>query len=253
MSKWNVRYNAWRAYKKDFSDTMSWYLYQVNRNAIKAAYKLQPLEYCNNHTGKMEDMFSISTNPATNPNCLNHCQVDGSICQHCYSMDMNNNLYPALKAKNQRNTDKLIHYVIGLQYLPVINPGKYPYVRFESFGDLHNKIQFINYLNICKVNPDINFTIWTKNPWIMRNVFQAGYKKPENLQIILSGLFLDRFIDLIRIYPFADKIFTVWSNETTCKKAGYTWNCPKRCKDCLKCYNPEYKKPEYSLIHELLK
>ena len=79
--------------------------------------------------------------------------------------------------------------VLPLDMLPTINAI---YFRFEAFGDLNNDIQVINYFNMCYKNPRVKFALWTKNPDFIEAAIAQGYAKPENLNIVLSSLFINK-------------------------------------------------------------
>ena len=120
------------------------------------------------HNGKMDGIWSVSTSCALNPQCKKNVGVTGSICGKCYARNMIK-MYSDLDKVLEKNTEILTASILDV--VPLL-PCKY--FRFEAFGDLMNDIQFINYLNIAKMNKDTNFAIWTKNPDIIDNVFKQG-------------------------------------------------------------------------------
>lgn len=203
----------------------------------------QELHLTTNHTGKMKGMASLSTCCKSNPNCQRYCNVDGSICQKCYAQRMMK-MYTSMDACLERNTQILTTSILPTEDLPLLN---YCYFRFEAFGDLHNETQLINYFNICKKNPDTHFALWTKNPHIVKNVVET-VKKPKNLQIILSSLFINTEVDISNM-PYIDKVFTVY-DQATIDKEGIEINCGAR--NCLKCHKC-YKANGTKVINEKLK
>ena len=178
-------------------------------------------------TGKMEGMMSLSTSCRTNPFCIKHAAVKGSICEKCYAqiqMKRYTNMSPCF----ERNAEVLTDSVIPVEYLPVINAA---YFRLESFGDLINTTQVVNYFNLCKKNPRTSFALWTKNPQLIAPV---ANEKPDNLQIVLSSIMINQIVD--NKYPFVDKIFTVYDKETI-DRDHVNINCgARKCLECLKCY-----------------
>lgn len=180
------------------------------------------------HTGKMKGMQSLSTSCKTNLNCAKNALIEGSVCAKCYAqrqMKIYKNLSPCL----ERNAEIVTSRVLEDNELPIINAV---YFRFESFGDLINTTQVINYFNICKKNPDVHFALWTKNPFLIKEVAD---QKPENLNIILSSLFINDEAS-IKNLPFIDKIFTVYDKDTI-KEKNIDINCGARsCLECHKCY-----------------
>ena len=98
-----------------------------------------------------------------------------------------------------------------------------------------------------------NFTIWTKNPDIIDNVFKQGYTKPKNLRIILSSPVINVLTDYIKIYSWCDSVFTVYTKEYA-STHNIVINCGGRsCATCTggRCYFKGGCHPVY--INELLK
>lgn len=194
---------------------------------------------------KMDQMFSISTSVKCNANCKLNAKIVGSICEKCYSDTMHDR-YKALAVNTKHNTDILTSSIIPMEYLPVINTQIF---RFEAFGDLNNGIQFINYMNICRHNPNVTFSIWTKCPWIMADVFNQGYEKPENLIILVSSLMVNVVMPIEK-FPFADHIFTVFTADYAIENNIHI-NCGNnQCIRCRRCYT---KGNTEKYINEILK
>ena len=203
--------------------------------------KMSRLHITDKHTGKMEGMQSISTSCKTNPYCAEHAKVKGSVCEKCYAQRQMK-MYKQMSPCYERNAEILTKSILEDDELPVINAA---YFRFESFGDLINVNQVVNYFNICKKNPDVHFALWTKNPMLIKPVAD---QKPDNLQIILSSLFLNEKADISKM-PFIDKVFTVYDKETI-EKDNIDINCGAR--SCLKCHKC-YVKNDIININEKLK
>lgn len=181
------------------------------------------------HNGKMEGMQSLSTSCETNKYCLEHSKIEGSICSKCYAQRQMK-MYKNMSECFQRNAKELTSRVLDFDELPLTNVL---YFRFEAFGDLINTTQVINYFNICKKNPNTRFALWTKNPFLIKPVAD---QKPDNLQIIVSSMFINKEIDITK-FPFADKVFTVYDKETI-KKENIDINCgAKSCLSCHLCYD----------------
>lgn len=195
-----------------------------------------PVHVTRNHTGKMIDMQSISTSCTGNGNCARYAKIEGSVCQKCYAMRMQK-MYKTLQAALLKNNETLTEQVLPKDFLPTINVS---YFRLEAFGDLINETQVKNYFNICNANPDTHFALWTKNPHLIAKAIEDGYEKPENLNIILSSLFLNDVADKSK-WSFVDKVFTVYDKDHL---DGVQINCgAKKCIECKLCYtknNVEY-------------
>ena len=211
------------------------YVFEMRKPIIKR--KLDNIiAVCIEHTGKMEGMFSISTSCELNKHCQARSKLKGSICEKCFAF-ANFKMRPSMRARYRHNTELLTSSVLPFDVLPILNNL---YFRFESFGDLNNSIQVKNYFNICYKNPRTTFALWTKNPFYIANAIRDGYKKPENLIVLYSSPMIDANVDtktLLRVFPFIDKVFTVYSDEKTAAAHGRTINCGTRvCLDCLRCY-----------------
>lgn len=198
-----------------------------------------------NHTGKMTGIISLSTYCGNNPHCEEHSHIKGSICEHCFAYSLTK-CRTSMVQPLALNLAILRDYIIPVDLWPVLNVR---FFRFESFGDLASKEQVINYFNFAKKNPETRFALWTKNPKYIKAALDAGHDKPENLVIVVSSLFLN--VQLAKkLFPYADKVFTVYESIEEAEKAGVTINCGKRhCLTCGRCYN----KNSDTYVNELLK
>ena len=196
------------------------------------------------HTGKMEGMISVSTSVLANKHCIKRRAVKGSICEKCFAASMMSR-YSNLEKCLEKNTEILTKEIIQVSEMPIINAA---FFRFESFGDLNNDIQVINYFNMAKANKHTRFALWTKNPFYIYSAIKKGHNKPRNLVIILSSPFINTVADVPIIYNFVDKVFTVYDRETA---KNVNINCGARhCLSCLRCYK-KTRNVEY--VNEILK
>ena len=183
------------------------------------------------HTGKMEGIQSLSTSCIANPICEKRRKCGESICSHCYAATLQK-LRPTLRECLKRNYEELQN-PIPIEQLPRINQDVF---RLESFGDIASQTQFKNYINLCLKNSETRFTIWTKNPEIMKRVFDSGIKKPKNLEIIASSKNVNEIQDFSG-YDFIDKVFTVFSKSYLKDHPEVVINCGgKHCRSCMLCY-----------------
>jgi hypothetical protein len=145
-----------------------------------------------------------------------------------------------------KNFEILTSRILSDDELPIINGQVF---RFESFGDIYNDIQVADYFNICTKNPHVNFALWTKNPAVIDRAIKMGFKKPENIVILLSSLYVNVVADASK-FPFIDKVFTVYDVATIANE-NVNINCGARsCLTCQRCYHKE--NGEY-FINEKLK
>lgn len=205
--------------------------------------RINGLHFTTKHTGKMEGMASISTSVTTNERCRKNAQIKGSICEKCFATKQMK-VFPSMENPMVQNQKILTESILPECILPVINVL---YFRFEAFGDLNNATQVINYFNICRKNPNVKFALWTKNPDYIAQAIKEGHGKPENLNIILSSLFINK--ERKTKYDFVDKIFTVYDKEFI-ESENIEINCGARnCFTCGLCYN----KNGVRIINEQLK
>lgn len=196
------------------------------------------------HTGKMEGIGSISTSKLCNHNCEIYAKNPDNICSHCYA-SRQLGMYKNLREVLERNYYLLTESVLADEDLPILNYG---FFRIESFGDLDNTTQAINYLNLIRKNPQTFFGWWTKNPWYIDEALkQMGIKKPKNVNIIYSSIKINERADAR--YDFVDKIFTVYDKDYI-KENKIKINCGvKSCLTCHQCYG----KNRVKYINEKLK
>lgn len=215
---------------------------RISRASFTRKYGIAP---CTTHTGKMHGMHSLSTSVQRNPICMKRAKDPTSICHACFANAMCD-IYPDLEPKLARNFEALTRQIIPVEEW--FNIWKREYYRLESFGDLANVTQAINYINFATANPQTTITQWTKNPAFIAQAFAMGYKKPANLIIIQSSVHVN-VVDR----PYADWIdgvFTVYTEEYA-KEHGITINCGARhCLSCLRCYKHH---EGLMYINELLK
>ena len=180
-------------------------------------------------SGKMEGIPSINTNPLTNDYCkkctfykTKKTTRAGDEYPICYSVYMLQTARKNCVNTFEYNSNILSKSIIDYDYLPRFNNIKA--VRFNSHGELINDTHLINLIQIVKKNPDVFFSLWTKQYKIIKNYFDDNIK-PENLNLIFSNSKFDRVIEPPKYF---DKSFNVI-------KAG-PHNCIGKCADCMACY-----------------
>ena len=199
---------------------------------LKDFEKKYGIHFTMNHTGKMKGMQSLSTSVIENPICRERAKVKGSICEKCFAAQMFQRYGEGFKDCFKRNTEVLTGTIIPVEDMPILNAA---YFRLESFGDLQNETQVINYFNLAKANERTVFALWTKNPVFIDRVIKAGHRKPKNMIIILSSCFINKE-DPIK-YDFIDKVFTVYDKQFI-REHDVNITCGARnCLTCRRCYS----------------
>lgn len=223
--------------------------YTMRRSKFAANYS--PVIVSDNMSGKMAGIPSISTSVLENPICQKRRQDPNSICAKCFAASTAAR-YSSLAKNLKSNLELLTGEILPADVLPRFIPELSNIVRFESFGDLANVNQAINYLNIAKVNPGVRFAIWTKNIGILAKAVET-VGKPENIRIIYSAPIVNHAIDVEktkRSFPYVDAVFTVYDKKHVAEN-NVEINCgAKSCITCRNCYD---RSDFYSDIKEQLK
>lgn len=202
-------------------------------------------------SGKLEDFFSISTSPVENRFCEARSKDPKSICIACYSRASINGFRKNLNLPLLNNSHILSGKLLNMEDIPKL---KYTVMRFESHGDLMNVVHARNYIRIAKRNPHCNFTLWTKNHNFLDQAIRIE-GKPNNLVCGISSPILntpDR--KSASKYDWCDFLFTVFDADFAIENK-VEMNCPRKCKDCMKCYTPILfeSKDSFIEINEILK
>lgn len=190
-----------------------------------------------NHDGKMKGIRSIGTSCADNPYCIKRRQDGMSVCSKCYAITYMK-MRKSLREHLADNAKILSETLLEGREVPVTNDLIY---RFESFGDLYNATHLKNYVTIAVRNPYTKFALWTKNIWILDEVFnKEGIEKPENLSIVISSPLTNKTIELDREkYWMVDHVFTVYDQDYI-NSNNVEINCGARnCLSCRKCYTDD--------------
>jgi hypothetical protein len=159
-------------------------------------------------------------------------------------------MYPALEKSLENNTAILTRELTFSEIKEIakcfLNTS---IVRFESFGDLNNETQLLNYIRIARAARHTRFALFTKQYSIVRKYFESGKRFPDNVTLILSSPFIDHvltesFVDAFKQYHRRVITFTV-----TRDKDNPGINCGKRrCIECRNCYDAKNPKSVIELI-----
>ena len=199
-------------------------------------YDLKKSKFCTNKSivhvsdamsGKMYGIPSVSTSCIKNPICLARMRDGNSICSKCFAKATINH-YSALGKALESNYEILTESVLPMEMLPKFK-DTVEIVRIESFGDVANITQAINYANMVRNNPHVTFAWWSKNMHIIRMAFEKTGGKPSNVIMVESSPIMD--VVHKPSCDIVDKTFTVftWNNPLI--------NCGKRsCNTCRRCY-----------------
>lgn len=206
--------------------------YKLKKSAYARNYS--PVHVSDNMTGKLENVVSISTACTCNPICIARMRDGNSICAHCFAsaiLEGSQGKRQAFVDAMEANYHLLTETVLPLDLLPV-----FPNVdicRIESFGDVANVTQAINYANTAFINPRVTFAWWSKNLQFLKDAFDAIGGKPSNVVVVQSSRMVNVVDDRD---PIADHVFTVYTKEYA-DAHGININCGARdCAFCRRCY-----------------
>lgn len=199
-----------------------------------------------NHDGKMKGIHSIGTSCAYNPYCIKRRENGDSVCSHCYA-ETYMKMRKSLKEHLAENANILTTRLLQGREIPVTNDLIF---RFESFGDLYNAMHLHNYVLICEQNTNTKFGLWTKNTWILDEVFNKNaIKKPENLSIVVSSPMLNKQMSLSADkFWMVDHIFTVYDKHYI---ADHNVNINCGAKECLSCQLCYHKNTDFYVREKL--
>ena len=200
----------------------------MNGYFITRAGKRSPLFISTNMSGKMSDIWGLSTSVLENHICALRRGDPESICSKCFAAATVGR-YHALQ-RHMDDNYHLLQNILPDEDLPIIPADIF---RLESFGDLGSVNQALNYLRICELNPTCTFALWTKNPGFLdKAIRRAG--KPKNLICILSSPKLDIITDQYPRFDWLGHVFTVYHDWA---KPDEEINCGARsCRGCMRCY-----------------
>ena len=187
------------------------------------------------HSGKMKGINSIGTSCASNPFCIKRRENGDSVCSKCYATTYLK-MRKSLQEHLEENAKILSTRLLKENEIPVTNAQIF---RFESFGDLYDTTHLANFVLICERNPYTKFGLWTKNTWVLDELFNKNnVKKPNNLSIVVSSPMLNKEIKLDqKKFWFVDHIFTVYDKKFIAEN-DVDINCGSRnCLGCQVCYH----------------
>lgn len=204
-------------------------VYELRKS--KFATNASPVIVSDYMSGKMTEIPSISTSVLLNTICQERRKIKGSVCEHCFAA-ATAEFRKELRQNLETNYHLLTEQVLPMEALPVFK-DTVKIARIESFGDIQNENQVLNYINIIRKNPNVTFGWWSKNIKIIENVMTIT-GKPKNMVLIQSSMFVNK--EEKRKSKFVDKIFTVY-NDPYIREV-------KTIRECLKAMGKLKKKEE---------
>ena len=181
------------------------------------------------HSGKMEHIRSISTNPLTNVFCqrMYGCGKSNVTCTKCDAFNLVS-FRGSLRTQMEANSIQLSE-IQPLSSLPRYSDE---FMRFNLFGEIINYNHIINLFNMCHLNPDTYHVVYTKR---LISFEEFAHIKPDNLRIIESNPIIDD-VKKLPSSSIADMIFNVVTPEYIERHPEHKVNCMQTCEECRKCY-----------------
>jgi len=158
-------------------------------------------------------------------------QVKGSTCYNCYALKgcyvfkvVQQAQYRRLKAINHP------HWVRAMAAQILRHKSKY--FRWHDSGDLQNLKHLAKIYKVCRLTPDVNHWMPTREAWVKPYLSRA----PKNLVIRFS-------------MPMIDQAAAgSWPNTSTVVTTGRTCPAPDQgnaCGECRACWDPAVKNVAY--------
>ena len=230
-----TNYDEWRDHSKDnkrYLERMA-----LISSGLSDAMRLVQAVVVSKMTGKLEDMWALSTSVLMNPICQCRAKDPECICHDCYactSASKYSTITQALETNHHILNDFLIPETAwAALHFPTTNGD----ARIEWAGDVASITCARNYLRIIKTHPWLNFGVWTKNVNIWIHAFELESGKPKNMKFIVSSPYVNRPVEIPEEWlPYVDHRFTVYTKEYA-EAHGIVINCGgRKCVICRNCY-----------------
>ena len=152
-------------------------------------------------------------------------KVKNSVCSSCYALKGNYKRFPKVEEALERRFKSLKRsaWVIAMSTLI----QKHKYFRWHDAGDLQSLKHLQNIFEVCRLTPDTNHWMPTREARILNQVDPDTI--PTNLIIRMSSHMIDQ----------APVKFWPWTSTVT---SGHDASCPapkqgNKCKNCRACWD----------------
>ena len=158
-------------------------------------------------------------------------QVKGSTCYNCYALKGCYVFKSVQEAQYKRlRSIRHPHWVRAMA--SVISSKKSKYFRWHDSGDVQDLRHLAKIFKVCKLTPDVNHWMPTREAWIKPYRTRA----PKNLVIRYSTTMIDQ------------EAPESWPNTSTVVTTGRTCPAPDQgnaCGECRACWDPSVKNVAY--------
>jgi len=152
-------------------------------------------------------------------------KIKGSVCAGCYALKGNYTRYPAIRAAQNLRMQKLKNKKWIEAMATQVKRQKF--FRWHDAGDIQSIEHLQKIFEVCKLTPDTQHWIPTREASILQQV--KPEEVPKNLIIRMSSHMIDQ--GPVKFWP--------WTSTVT-SKGGASCPAPKQgnsCGDCRQCWN----------------
>ena len=158
-------------------------------------------------------------------------KVKGSVCSSCYALKGNYTRYPAIKAAQYRRLEAMKHPAWTTAMVAVIKRQKW--FRWHDAGDVQDQQHLNKIFEICRLTPDTNHWLPTREAWIKDHLDKA----PANLVIRFSPPMVNQ------------RAPESWPHSSMVVDKGFH-TCPApaqggKCGSCRQCWDSNIKVVSY--------
>ena len=158
-------------------------------------------------------------------------KVKGSVCASCYALKGNYTRYPAIKAAQYRRLEAMKHPAWVTAMAAVIKRQKW--FRWHDAGDVQDQQHLQKIFEICRLTPDTNHWLPTREAWIKDHLDKA----PVNLVIRFSPPMVNQ------------RAPESWPHSSMVVDKGFH-TCPApaqggKCGSCRQCWDSNIKVVSY--------
>lgn len=169
-------------------------------------------------------------------------KIKGSVCFNCYARRGNYQWFATQSCltKRQNVMERDINWVSNM--VELIKRKGHGFFRWFDSGDLQNIQMLHKIVEVCRMTPDVNHWLPTKEYRFVQSYIKSGQHLPSNLVIRLSGYMIDGEAPV----ALANRLGVNTSSVT--KTQNFT--CPasnqqNECGSCRKCWNKEISNVVY--------
>ena len=231
----------------------------AGKTGAKLFVNIHDLFFSANYGGKMKRILGLSGFAGNNAKCIKRAKSGKGVCPFCFSFIGSKFSNLAAWTKN----DAIISTVELQPGDVVIDPVKYPECRFSTHGDLINALHAYNLMVIAGSNPEIQFTLWTKNHFEYRAglaMYKEKYgRKPQNRRVIFSASQLDQMFTEKQLQALKSRgydaifaVYTTWASQAAAVAAGAKkcvcglLSCKEKCHFCYDSFTAWQRRGLYS-------